>query len=220
LNWLRATYLFSSGSVRLKFVPNGTSAGRLSSYMSASIIPYSGPIESPSYINNNPPVELREIVKLATYATALASTGSVAQDAAATPLDITVPYYSDSPVTFNVFNRVLTDNSYSTIMLKSPISGDMYMSAGPDFALKFPMPAPPIVANLWAVINPSEASTIIFGDTTPIGWWDWIIGLVTSPITTVQTTITRYYQYVAIASGFYNNFVMPGTLARYGVFYV
>jgi hypothetical protein len=221
LNWIRITYLFSKGSVRLKVVPTPpAAASRLSSYSSASIVPFTGSIESPGYINNNPPVDLREVVKLTAYANSLASTASVAQDVSSTPMDVIVPYYSDSPVTFNVFSDILTDNSYSTVLLRSPSPGDVFISAGRDFELKFPMPCPALVPDLWAVVSTTDAAKIIFGDTTPVGWWAWMMGLMTSPVNTLQTTLSRWYQYVAIASGFYNNFVLPGTFVKYGQYYV
>jgi hypothetical protein len=215
LEWIRCCYLFVRGSSVVKIV--GTTP------IMASILPYSGSFPTSTNRSTEPPMDTMRMVG-EFFNRSLTSTGSYSIDTQMSPLEIILPFLSDSLALFNTYAGVYTDNNYPTLMLSHPTDNKMspisvYIAGGDDITFHYPIPPPPLVANIWADMSKSEQNEYLH-NTTERSWLEWITGLFTAPTQTVATAFRQIYQYATVAFGAYNNFIIPGTVAKVqGSFY-
>lgn len=206
LEWIRMMYLFSSGSTVVKVSTEMP--------IMLSILPYSSGFSIPATLSPLPPQDIQNMSG-DFFFRSLASTGSYMINPNVSPMEVVVPFLSDSLALFNVFANRFCDNNYPAIMMSSPSVDtqspvSIYISAGEDFKLHQPIPPPPLVPNAWADMSVSEQVGYLYNPTER-SVMDWFIGLFSSPIVTTRMALRSVYEYASVAFGTYNNFTIPGT---------
>lgn len=206
LEWIRMMYLFSSGATVVKVSSEAP--------IMLSILPYSSGFSIPTALSPLPPQDIQNMSG-DFFFRSLASTGSYMINPLTSPMEVVVPFLSDSLALFNVFANRFCDNNYPALMMSSPSIDtqspvSIYISAGEDFKLHQPIPPPPLVPNAWADMSISEQVGYLYNPTER-SVMDWFIGLFSSPIVTTRMALRSVYEYASVAFGTYNNFTIPGT---------